>query len=351
MACSKTLKGWVAPNGGITFNKKKSPTGIEMEVPCGQCWSCRLARSREWATRLVKESLQWDEQECSFLTLTYNNENLPADQSLKLEHFQAFMKSLRHKQSHIGEDGKRVFKKIKFFHCGEYGQSCRTCGESFPAHAESKSHLITPTSCQTFSKGLGRPHYHAIIFGVKFNDLLVFKRTKSGETIYKSQYLDDIWEKGFCSVGKVTFESCAYVSRYIMKKINGDQAKDHYIKQIIDKETGEVSFNPVKPEYITMSRNPAIGYEYCIKNQIDITKNDGVLLKRRGRAFLTKPPRYFDKQLEKEDPLLFEIIKKQRREKQRQNKKDNTDERSLVKEIVKKVQTKTLTRHFEEYHE
>ena len=81
MPCSSSLKGWVGVGGGIVFNKNKSPTRIKMEVPCGQCWSCRLARSREWATRLIKEATNLPEEQRTFITLTYNNENLPKDGS------------------------------------------------------------------------------------------------------------------------------------------------------------------------------------------------------------------------------------------------------------------------------
>ena len=349
MACPNPLKGFMGSTGGIVFSKAQSPTKVKMEVPCGQCWSCRLARSREWATRLVKEAMYWKEEERMFLTLTYNNENLPKDGSLELDDFQNFMKALRFHFSTIPDGQKRQFKKIKYFHCGEYGQVCKNCGLSYPFHQESQSGK-TYTGCNTFTKGLGRPHYHAIIFGVTFNDLTEFKKTSAGELIYKSKTLDGLWKKGFCSVGTVTFESCAYVSRYIMKKITGDNSKEHYQKSHTSPDTGEVTLHPVKPEYITMSRNPAIAKEYMNDNMLDIFKNDGLLLKRQGQAFITKPPRYYLKQLEKVDPLKLEILKEQRRQAKRENKAENTDERNAVKERIKKIKTKTLTRQFEDYH-
>lgn len=348
MACSNQLKGWMLANGGITFDRTKSPTKVKMEVPCGQCWSCRLARSREWATRLVKESLDWPEHERLFITLTYNNENLPTDEGLHIEDYQSFMKDLRYHFSTETPTGRK-YKKIKYFHCGEYGQTCKTCGLSYPFHQESKSGKEY-TACTTWVKGLGRPHYHAILFGVTFDDLETFKRTQSGELIYKSKKLDAIWKKGFCSIGQVSFESCAYVSRYIMKKITGDNAKEHYIKSHTSLTTGEITHHPVKPEYISMSRNPAIAKGYAEKNMLDITKNDGVLLQRQGTAFLTKPPRYFMKLMERTDPIKYELIKEQRRQQKRLNKSENTDERSAIKERIKKIQTKTLSREFEDYH-
>ena len=349
MPCSSSLKGWVGVGGGIVFNKNKSPTKIKMEVPCGQCWSCRLARSREWATRLIKEATNWPEEQRTFITLTYNNENLPEDGSLHVEDFQNFMKALRYHFSILKSDGTRRNPKLKYFHCGEYGETCKTCNTSYIMHKESKSGKKY-TGCNNFIKGLGRPHYHAILFGVTFEDMEEFKRTKSGELIYKSNTLDKIWDKGYCSIGQVTFESCAYVARYIMKKVTGEQSEQHYQKPTgIDTETGEVITTPVKPEYITMSRNPAIAKEWANKYLTDIAKNDSVLLERKGKAFETQPPRYFLKLLEKEDPIKYELLKSQRRIKKAQNKSDNTDERSLIKERLKQIQTKNLTRNFEDY--
>ena len=355
MACSNLLKGWLGLNGGIVFDKTKSPTKVEMEVPCGQCWSCRLARSREWAIRLVKEATNWPEDKRIFITLTYNNENLPKDGSLQLEDYQNFMKALRYHFSSVipAENGKekRIYPKIKYFHCGEYGQVCKNCGTSYVMHPESKSNKKY-TGCDNWVKGLGRPHYHAIIYGISFDDMEVFKRTKANEIIYKSDTLNELWGKGFCSIGEVTFESCAYVARYIMKKITGDQAQGHYVKQVgIDEDTGEVLTTPIKPEYITMSRNPAIGKEWCQKYLTDIAKNDAVLLSRKGQTFETRPPRYFMKQLQKTDEVAYEQVKTKRREQKAQLRKDNTDERSVVKERIKKIQTKNLERHFEDYHE
>ena len=348
MGCSSMLKGYVGYGGGIVFSKAKSPTQIPMEVPCGQCWSCRLARSREWATRLVKESTNWPEQQRTFITLTYNNENLPEDGSLQVEDYQDFMKALRY---HFSKETKtkRIYPKIKYFHCGEYGETCKTCNTSYIMHKQSKSGKKY-TGCNNFIKGLGRPHYHAILFGVTFDDLEEYKKTKSGELIYKSETLNKIWGKGFCSVGQVTFESCAYVARYIMKKITGENAELHYQKPTgINKETGEVITTPVKPEYITMSRNPAIAKEWAEKYLTDIGKNDSILLQRKGKAFETQPPRYFLKLLEKEDPIKYEILKAKRRIKKQQNREENTDERSLIKERLKQIQTKNLTREFEDY--
>jgi hypothetical protein len=55
-------------------------------------------------------------------------------------------------------------------------------------------------------------------------------------------------------LGDLTFESAAYVARYVVKKINGQQKFLHYA--VINHETGE--FHSLKQEYTTMSRRPGV---------------------------------------------------------------------------------------------
>lgn len=312
-----------------------------MEVPCGQCWSCRLARSREWATRIVKESMQWQPEESHFITLTYDDENLPTDHGLQKRHFQLFMKRVR---KHYPN------RKIKYFHCGEYGTACKNCHYSLFLHPQSESGQKYK-GCNNYQEGLGRPHYHAIIFGIPFTDLEPLRITSSGELINSSQTLDRLWGKGFTSVGAVTFESAAYVARYIMKKITGDKADEHYTKEVIDKNTGEILTFRVQEEYITMSTRPAIGHEYLERYYVDMAKHDGVLLERQGNAFLVKPPKYFVRKLEELDKEKYDELKNDRLKARKLiNKAEHTEERMLIKQKVKQIKTSRLTRQFEDYH-
>jgi hypothetical protein len=339
MACYKPLHGFKAENGGFTGDKARSPTGIPMSVPCGQCIGCRLDRSRQWATRMVHE-LKYHTEAC-FITLTYAPEHLPNFGNLHVQDFQKFMKDLRYHFSYVAENPetgkpKRYYRPIRYFHCGEYGEKCLNCGEN-----------KLNCKCGHYSATLGRPHFHAIIYGVEFYDLELLKKTKSGEFIYKSQTLTDIWGKGHASVGNVTFESCAYVARYVTKKITGEQADGHYMEPItIDEETGEVLDGLWRnPEYTTMSRRPGIGHRITDQRAFqDIFPHDRVVLRRQGYSSVSKPPRYYDKLLEKTDPEMYEQIKSIRKREANKNAEDNTDERLLVKEQVKLAQIKTLKR-------
>lgn len=130
-------------------------------------------------------------------------------------------------------------------------------------------------------------------------------------------------------MGNVTFESAAYVARYITKKITGDLAEKHYQGR--------------EPEYTTMSRCPGIGKKWFNEFNSDVFPSDEIVL--RGK--IMRPPRFYDKQLEASDPVLYEKIKLDRKAQALQNAADNTDARLKVKETCKLAQFKLLKRGLE----
>lgn len=223
-----------------------------MQVPCGQCLGCRIIYRRSWAIRCMHEASLYD-RNC-FITLTYSDQHIPKDGSLKKSHFQKFMKRLR----------KRFAPRvIRFFHCGEYGDTTQ------------------------------RPHYHAILFNHQFDDLKLFSRKKSGN-YYTSQTLSQLWPFGHSMIGDVTFSSASYVAGYIFKKVNGAHADQYYQGK--------------QPEYCTMSRRPGIAYNWFKQFKTDVYPHDMVV--SNGIEF--KPPRYYDLQLSLDDPVLYGKIKSRR---------------------------------------
>lgn len=233
----------------IVFSRPLSWKGEALDLPCGQCVGCRLERSRQWAVRCMHEASLYDEN--SFLTLTYDDKHLPSDGSLVLRDFQLFMKRLR----------KSIApRRVRFYHCGEYGEL------------------------------YSRPHYHALLFGYDFGDRKFFSK-KGENTIYTSDELSSLWQKGFGVCGQVTFDSAAYVARYIMKKVTGERADLHYGGR--------------RPEYTTMSRRPGIGAGWYKRFSSDVYPLDRVVV--NGKE--TRPPRFYDRLFEKDDRSTFEQIK------------------------------------------
>jgi len=232
--------------------------------------------------------------ENSYITLTYNDDNLPYHGGLVKKDYQDFIKRLRH---HVG--------KIRYYMCGEYGNPLEGW----------------------------RPHYHAIIFGFNPPDLKFYKNNKNGDKLYTSEFLEHVWGKGFTITGGVTFESAAYVARYVMKKQTGENAAGHYQK--INEATGEVF--DIIPEYNDMSRNPGIAKPYYEMYGHEVRKHDSVVV----RGYESRPPRYYDN-LHDEETL--ERIKGRREKNRRLHASDNTLVRLRTRETVKRAQTNQLKR-------
>lgn len=279
----------------ITFNSTNARDHIPIKLPCGQCVGCRLERSRQWAVRCVHEA-QMHKENC-FITLTFSPEELEKrtnPMSVDVRDFQLFMKRLR----------KQYGQGIRFYHCGEYGEKN------------------------------GRPHYHACLFGFDFPDKTLWK-VCNGNRLYISESLSKLWPHGFSTIGDVTFESAAYVARYIMKKINGDRADDRYF----DPLTGEI----IRPEYTTMSRRPGIGKGWLEKYLSDVYPHDYVVV----NGVKCKPPKYYDGVLSTERPYEFDEIKEKRLTLIQNHVDNNTPDRLSVRESITKARLKLLPRNID----
>ena len=276
--CKRPIKGYRARNGaGLTFKRSESATGMELWVPCGQCIGCRLQRSSEWALRMKHEA-RYHEENC-FLTLTYNDENLPPDRSLEHRHVQLFLKRLR---KSLGS------KKIKYFCAGEYGDTYQ------------------------------RPHYHLIVFGHNFSDRVRHSRTESGHWLFQSDDLDALWRRGFSLIGDVTYESAQYCAKYCLKKVTGKAAEAHY--------------NGRKPDYAVMSNG--IGKSFVEEFNREVYPSDEVI--HDGSAL--KVPRYYDKLMEEIDAEKLAEVKKRRRARER-DWKESTEPRLEAQAKVLKART------------
>ena len=191
-------------------------------VPCGKCLGCRINRRGAWVTRMVLEASNW--YDVSFLTLTYDDENLPKTKifdddslnpsTLEPSHLTSFFKRFRRNCEPY---------KIRYFACGEYGEK------------------------------FGRPHYHAIIFGM--------------DSIMTTYYAGISWKAGHIYAVPATIETMSYVGGYVAKKISR-LAKQNDVERFRT------------PEFCRVSRNPGLGavslsrlFKLC-RNQVDVI--DGI---------------------------------------------------------------------------
>lgn len=292
----------------VLWQEPKDRDALEVEYKCRNCIGCRLDRSRDWAVRCDHEASLYTEN--CFITLTYNDENIPDGDNLVVEHWQNFMKALRQKEARQAKREKRPPRKVRYFMGAEYG--------------ENQNPLTVST------QKLGRPHFHAILFNFDFSDKTL-KTRRNDNPLYESEWLNKTWGKGFCTIGDANYTSAAYVARYCMKKMNGELADDHYTK--IDDKTGE--YNLVRPEFSTQSKG--IGRGWYEKFSSDLIKG---YLTVNGRK--TPIPEYYMKLIEAEDPGLADQIKLKAIA--HFKPEDSTIERLRVREKCRKAKIKSLKR-------
>lgn len=259
--------------------KKSNPSAIL--IPCGRCIGCRIDYSRYWADRMMLE-LETNKK-AIFVTLTYDEDHVPYvfddedncyAMTLRKRDCQLWLKRLRRKFKDV---------RIRFYLAGEYG---------------------TRTS---------RPHYHCILFGIGLEDF-PNKKACGKNDLNNLYYRDDdftaIWSNGYVLFSEVSWRTCAYVARYVTKKIG----------TWFDFDFDSAG---IQKEFCTMSRRPGIGAEYlsmhpdCLDHQyINITTPEGgrkiPLPKYYLRKLeLTDKERYdkmvSDRQAYAEDKLLLEL--------------------------------------------
>lgn len=185
----------------------------------------------------------------AFLTLTYSDEQLPADGSLCLDHFQRFAKRLR----------KRL-GPFRYLHCGEYGETT------------------------------DRPHYHALLFGQDFSFDRKQVSYSSGHPVFHSSTLEELWPYGFHYIGHVSYQSAFYTATYVVKQATGALAKEVYGDR--------------KPEYGTMSRRPGLGSTWFDKYVDSVYPDDEVWVD--GKSY--RPPKYYDRLLEQQQPERWQEV-------------------------------------------
>lgn len=182
-----------------------------MEVPCGRCFQCRIKYRKQWAMRLLHESEFWDKS--LFVTLTYNDANLPENESLQKEDLRKFFKRLR----------KYTKRNIKYYACGEYGD------DNY------------------------RPHYHSIIFG--------FSNCREDRELIKNCWKLCTWETQYKAFGEVTPETIEYVTGYIDKKLSGEMLK---------------KFKDEGKENLFKLSSQGLGLRYCLKYKDKIIANQSI---------------------------------------------------------------------------
>lgn len=258
MSCTSPVAGFLGPEGRFVVDVRKSPSKAPMEVPCGRCMSCKIARAADWGVRGAHEMKLHG---CgSFLTLTYSDEFVPRDFSVSRRPLQLFTKRFRDAVAP---------KRIRFIGCGEYGD-----------------------------QGL-RPHFHLAVFGYDFrSDRKAATRNASGQLLYQSPLLSKLWPFGQSWIGELNAASVAYIARYTTKKITGAPAEDHY-RRVSPVDGVEYE---VEREFLACSNRPGIGAGWAAKFHMDWIDSGFIVVDGQKR----RVPHYYGSKLRKR--LLAENV-------------------------------------------
>lgn len=296
MPCYHPVSAWRDGSGSVVF-VERGDVRASLFLPCTNCIGCRLDYASMWESRIMHEARCWPDN--SFVTLTYDDAHVSSDRSLVYSDFQAFMRRLR-----------KRFKdtRIRFFVAGEYGEEFE------------------------------RPHFHMALFNLAFrDDRKYWRKTEAGFRVDRSSTLESLWQFGNSEIGELTSQSANYIARYIVKKVNGDRAFEHY--RTLDASTGELTWRV--PEFCRMSLRPGIGGTWFEKfGQTDAVAHDR--LTRDGVH--KKLPRYYDKLQKRLDAVRLEEMKDDRVIRGKRFAADNTDARLAVRELVDKERMKFYKR-------
>ena len=272
-------------------------------IPCGKCIECQLAYARQWAVDCMLEKFYWPDNECWFLTITYDDEHLPTAQyetedgkiykgiSLRKKDIQDFWKRLR----------KHYKCKCKYLVVGEYGSETQ------------------------------RPHYHAIVFGLPLDtkELKYFGCNTNGDSYWTNDELNKVWGKGNIICGYVTFKSISYVARYTIKKWKNKDTN-------MNKRMGRM------PEFICMSQG--IGYRYYKEYKEKLLEEDQVTTSN-GQMPL---PKRFMKQLREKDIELYTTLKTKHKKIAEMAEKERLSKTDLKPEDERKTREKRINNNFKD---
>lgn len=234
----------------LTGDKELALGGIPF--PCGQCLPCRINKRRVWTHRLMLES--YCHGDSVMITLTFDEEHIPADFSVHKRDVQLFLKRLR----------KAIQpRKIRYYAAGEYG---------------SKS---------------GRPHYHLIVFGL---------------SLLQGDAIKACWPFGMVHVAEFNQYTAQYVAGYVTKKISrtdGDPRQKEFA--IMSRKPG-IGF-PALNDIMKLLDNPQFQKFLKIKKDVPDGLRHGPSFFPFGRYLKEKLRKMMELEVEP-DAFITEMQKK-----------------------------------------
>jgi hypothetical protein len=254
-------------------------------IPCGKCMACLSKKRSQWSFRLTQELKA--SYSAYFVTLTYDNDHIPKNNSLCKSDCQLFLKRLRHRVDTwyiTNEINKYELKsKIRYFLVGEYGSNT------------------------------ARPHYHVILFNLPLWAL-------------SKHMIEDSWSKdgvmiGQIHIGSVTPASINYTAKYCINEI--------------------VSANDKENTFTLMSRRPGIGVNY-VERLGDYHRQNKIFYGVADHGKKVSLPRYLRDKIFNDYEIRKNAIEVEKR-RDKEIYKGGVDEINHKKQYENKVKNKLKT--------
>lgn len=282
-------------------------------IPCRTCIGCKLDYSREWANRGYLESKYSDHN--YFVTLTYDDDHLPMLEKITTKDSKTYKRTEEwkgvlepnHLKGFIHDirqyfDRQKNHQGIKYIACGEYGTEKE------------------------------RPHYHIVLFNcpLETEGFYNSRLNRDHDYLWQHKTIERFWRLGISNVGLATWNTIAYVSRYVTKKLYGHNAEDERAQK------GQI------PEFIRVSKG--IGKKFWEENKESILSTDTITIRNGSGVHQSKPPRYFNRLLKAENSEIYEAIKEKREHDNKHAKavKNQCHTYGQLEELENQERTKTI---------
>lgn len=234
--------------------------------PCGKCPVCRMKYRKQMATRIYMETSIDKPVDNYFITLTYDDQNIPiiaGRQCFNKDHLVRFLDSLRHKLRSRG-------LSLRYFGTCEYGQ------EGY------------------------RSHYHFLFF---LYGSPVRRFAYKGVHEFNRDFVQPLWPYGFTFDGRVSPASVMYCTCYALKD---DEAL----------QRDWTGFEEGRP-FRLFSLRPGLGLsDSCVAWWTDYVYNDGDfrfglrLSKGLKRPVSSSVPVGIKRKIKENEPDFWEVYKK-----------------------------------------
>lgn len=213
-----------------------------INVPCGHCVNCLINRQQEWIGRLCMESFV--SKSVFFITLTYDDDHLPAFSLTSKRDVVLFLKRLR----------KRFKSKVvRYFICSEYGPTTQ------------------------------RPHYHGLLF---------FKENVSNEKIIK--ILEEVWHSYF-TISPFTANRARYSTKYLFKDLSRIHSRKDFGDILRNIEDGSEQGGTHEASTVLKADSGRVRYDYgsgqnYLESTGEVVKLGGFSLKSNslGKEYIEK---------------------------------------------------------------